>query len=112
MFGHYLYTLTFHGPTQYELASLRSLNTENQERPFDQARTIADACTNHHAENIIPQIMIRLQAKQEQQTALILVEKADTQVACAAKHLISQVQPSRNLSSRTGRVAGSFISNR
>ena len=103
MFGHYLHALTSHAPTQYELASLRSLNTENQERLFGQARTIADACTNHHAENIIPQIMIRLQAKQEQRTALILVEKADTQVACAAKHL-------PNLPGTT--IKKSFIKNR
>ncbi len=89
MFGHYLHALTSHAPTQYELVSLRSLNTENQERLFGQARTKADACTNHHAENIIPQIMIRLQAKQEQRISLIAVEKADTQVACAAKHLPS-----------------------
>ena len=87
MFGHYLHALTVHSPTQYELASQRSLNTENQERLFGQARAIADTCTNHHAENIIPQIMIRLQAKQEQRSALILVEKADTQVAFVAKHL-------------------------
>ena len=52
-------------PQQYELASLRSLNTENQERLLGQARTIADARTNHHAKNII---MIRLQAKREQYT--------------------------------------------
>ena len=89
MFGHYLHALTAHAPTQYELASLRSLNTENQEWLFGQARAIADACTNHHAENIIPQVMIRLQAKQEQRTALISTEKANTQVASAAKHLPS-----------------------
>ena len=84
MFGHYLHALTAHSPTQYELASLRSLNTE---RLFGQARAIVDTCTNHHAENILPQIMIRLQAKQEQRTALVLVENADTQVASVAKHL-------------------------
>ena len=87
LFGHYLHALTCHSPTQYELACLCSLNTENQERLFGQAREIAEGCTNHHAENIIPQIMIRLQAKQEQRTALLSVEKADTQVACVAKHL-------------------------
>lgn len=32
MFGHYLHALTAHSPTQYELTSLRTLNTENQER--------------------------------------------------------------------------------
>ena len=40
-----------------------------------------------HAENIIPQIMIRLQAKQEQRSTLISVQKADTQVSSIAKHL-------------------------
>ena len=89
IFGHYLHALTSHSPTQYELACLRSLNTENQERLFGQARGIAEACTNHHAENITPQKMIRLQAKQEQRTALLSVEKADTQVTCVAKHLPS-----------------------
>ena len=87
MFGLYLHALTAHSPTQYELVSLRSLNTENQERFFGQARAIADACTNHHAENIIPQIMIRLQAKQEQRSTLISVQKADTQVSSIAQHL-------------------------
>lgn len=82
-----LHALTAHSPTQYESACVCSLNTENQERLFGQARGIADACTNHHAENLIPQIMIRLQAKQEQRTALLSVEKADTQVASVAKHL-------------------------
>jgi hypothetical protein len=50
MFGLYLHALTAHSPTQYKLVSLCSLNTENQERFFGQARAIADACTNHHAE--------------------------------------------------------------
>ena len=36
-----------------KLACLRSLNTENQERLFGQARGIAEGCTKHHAENII-----------------------------------------------------------
>ena len=59
MFGHYLHALTAHSPTQYELASLRSLNTENQERLFGQARLmIAECCTNHHPDNVIPQVII------------------------------------------------------
>ncbi len=32
MFGHYLHAITAHSETQYEVACLRSLNTENQER--------------------------------------------------------------------------------
>lgn len=87
MFGHYLHAITSHSPTQYELACLRSINTENQERLFGQARAIADMCTNHHAENVIPQIMLRLQAKQEKHIALLSVQKGDSQVSHVAKQL-------------------------
>lgn len=75
MFGHYLHALTAHLPTQMEIACLRSLNTESQERLFGQARQIAETCTNHHPDNIIPQVMVRLQAKQEQRGVLAAVTK-------------------------------------
>ena len=87
MYGHYLHAITSHCSTQYELASLRALNTENQERLFGQARGIAEACTNHHADNVIPQILLRLQVKQEQHVALASVQKGDTQVSRVAKEL-------------------------
>ena len=87
MFGHYLHALTAHSPEQYELVCQRSINTENQERLFGQARVIAETCTNHHANNVIPQVLLRLQAKQENRAALLSVEKADTQVGQVAKHL-------------------------
>ena len=74
-------------PTQYELASLRSLNSENQERLFGQARVIAESCTNHHPDNVIPQVMLRLQAKQERHMAMASVEKGDSQVSSVAKDL-------------------------
>lgn len=87
MYGHYIHALTAHSPTQYELACLRSLNTENQERLFGQSRAIAETCTNHHPDNIIPQIMLRLQAKQEHRMALTSVQKGDSQVSHVAKDL-------------------------
>lgn len=87
MFGHYLHALTAHCPTQYELACLRSLNTENQERLFGQARTIGESCTNHHPDNIIPQILLRLQAKQDRHIAMAAVRNGDSQVAHVAKDL-------------------------
>jgi hypothetical protein len=62
-----------------------ALNTENQERLFGQARLIAQSCTNHHTDNVIPQVMLRLQAKQEQHMAM--VERSDSQVSHVAKHL-------------------------
>ena len=75
MFGHYVHALTAHLPTQLELACLRSLNTESEERLFGQARTIAESCTNHHPDNVIPQIMLCLQAKQEQHEVLTSVNR-------------------------------------
>ena len=83
MFGH----ITAHCPTQYVLCCLRSLSTENQERLFGQARRIAEMCTNHHAQNTIPQVMLRLQAKQEQRQTLASVESSGSHVGQIAKHL-------------------------
>ena len=42
---------------------------------------------NHHAENVIPQILLRVQAKQEQREALQSVQKGDSQVSHVAKEL-------------------------
>ena len=87
MFGHYVHALTAHTPTQLELACLRSLNSESQERLFGQGRAIAETCTNHHPDNVIPQIMLRLQAKQEQHEVLESVRKGDSQVSHVARDL-------------------------
>ena len=43
MFGNYLHALVAHAPLQYEVISLHSVNTENQERIFSQARKTATA---------------------------------------------------------------------
>ena len=87
MFGLYLHSLTAHAPTQYEPCCLRSLNTENQERLFGQARTIAQACTNHHADNVIPHVLVRIQAQQENRKTMSSVERGDTQVSHVARHM-------------------------
>ena len=87
MFGHYVHAITAHLPTQLELTCLRSLNTESEERLFGQARKIAELCTNHHPDNVIPQIMLRLQAKQEQREILTSVTNGDSQVSHVAKDL-------------------------
>ena len=105
MFGHYLHALTAHSPIQYELCCQRSLNTENQERLFGQARLIAESCTNHHAENI-PQVMLRLQAKQQLSTTLMSVEKSDSQVSHIAKHNLFQDRYSYLHFSERERAAG------
>ena len=63
-FGLYLHSLVVHAPRQYEIVCLKSVNTENQEQIFQQAKQIALKCTNRKPENVIPSVLIRLQAKE------------------------------------------------
>ena len=64
LFGAYLHSLLAHAPRQYEIICLRSVNTENQERMFQQAKKTATNTTNRRPENVIPPVMLRVQAKQ------------------------------------------------
>ena len=52
MFGSYLHALVAHASLQMEIIPLCSVNTENQERVFSQARKTATAKSNRHPENI------------------------------------------------------------
>lgn len=83
----YLHALTTHAQLQYEIVSQKSINAENQERLFGQARRTAEATSNRHPENIIFTIILRLQAKKEAGHMLHSVNEADSQVSRAAKNL-------------------------
>jgi hypothetical protein len=50
MYGIYLHALTSHAPQQYEIVCQKSINAENQERLFGQARRAAEATSNRHLE--------------------------------------------------------------
>ena len=63
-FGIYLHALTLHAPPQYEILNLKSANTEHEERLFGQAKQIVNNASNRHPNNVIPNILLRLQAKQ------------------------------------------------
>ncbi len=63
LFGLYLHSLAVHAPRQYEIVCLRSVNTENQERLFQQAKQIATRCTNRKPDNVITEVLVRIQAK-------------------------------------------------
>ena len=82
-FGSYLHSLVVHAPLQFEIISLRSINTENQERIFNQARRIATGATNRHPQNIISTIVLRLQAKAEYRDIFSGVDIGDSMVAKA-----------------------------
>ena len=64
LFGSHLHALVVHAPTQYEIMCLRSCNAEFEERLFGQAKAIAQATTKKQPNTIIPNILLRLQAKQ------------------------------------------------
>ena len=64
LFGLYIHSLSKHAAEQYELLCLRSINAENQEGMFGQCRRIAENTTNRHPDNVIQQLMLRMQAKQ------------------------------------------------
>ena len=62
LFGLYLHSLVVHAPIQYEILCLRSVNTENQERLFQQAKQIANKCTSRKPNSVITEVLIRIQA--------------------------------------------------
>ena len=51
------------------------------------SRRIAELCTNHHHDNVIPEIMLRLQLKQELGEILTSVNSGDSQVSHVAKDM-------------------------
>ena len=65
MFGIYLHSITFHAPQQYEIVNLKSTNTEHEERLFGQAKGMVHKATNRQPHSVIPNILLRLQAKQK-----------------------------------------------
>ena len=83
-FGLYLHSLVVHAPRQYEIICLRSVNTENQERIFQQAKQIAQRCTNRKPENIIPSVLIRIQAKGMTGVLSNVYQSANTRVESVA----------------------------
>ena len=53
-----------HASKQYdEPVCLKSCNAEHEERLFDQGKWIAENTTNRKPENILPNVLLRLQAK-------------------------------------------------
>ena len=87
LFGSYLHDLSTHAALQYEIVCLRSTNTENQEQIFQQAKHIAERTTNRQPDNVITNILVRLQAKQKLGTLLGSMTQQDSMVKRAAAGL-------------------------
>ena len=63
LYGSYLHHLVVHAPMQHEIISLSSTDAEAEERLFGQGKQIASQASNRHADNVVFNIVTRLQAK-------------------------------------------------
>ena len=87
LFASYLHALTNHAAQQYELVCMRSTNTEHEERLFGQAKAIALNATNRKPNSIIPNILLRLQAKQMKRDMYSTLRNAETRIQKEAHQL-------------------------
>ena len=88
-FGIYLHALTLHAPPQYEILNLKSANTEHEERLFGQAKQIVNNASNRHPNNVIPNILLRLQAKQMKKDLYKTYHESASRISKAASILRS-----------------------
>ena len=87
MFGSYLHAIAVHAPLQLEIVSLSSVNTENQERIFSQARKTAIATSNRHPQNVVSTLTLRLRAKTDLKEVTTSVNKSESRVSKASKNI-------------------------
>ena len=87
MFGMYLHAISVHAPSQYEIVNLKTTNTEHEERLFGQAKDIAQKASNRQPNTVIPSILLRIQAKQENGVIYTSYKELCSQVAKAAEEL-------------------------
>ena len=87
LFRSYLHALVVHAPLLLEIISLRSVNTENQERTFEQARRSATVASNRHPNNVLSTTVLRLQAKATFNNVIDATQGANSMVTRGAKKL-------------------------
>ena len=103
LLGIYLHDLVVHAPAIYHQVCLRSTNAESQERLFSQAKHIGLKATNRKAANVLPTILICMQARQTVGHCQHSIHKQESMVSAAAS----------KLSSYTGTyISDAFISGR
>ena len=59
-----LHNISVHPAPQYEIVCLCSTNSESQERFFAQIKQTRLKATNRRVENVLPTVLLSLQAKQ------------------------------------------------
>ena len=86
LFGIYLHDIAVHAAPQYEIVCLRSTNSESQERLFTQIKQTSLRATNRKVENVLPTVLLSLQAKQKVSVGTSM-KGQDSMVSAVAKHL-------------------------
>ena len=86
LFGIYLHDIAVHAAPQYEIVCLRSTNAESQERLFTQIKQTSLRATNRKVENVVPTVLLSLQAKQKVAVG-IAMNGQDSIVSAVAKNL-------------------------
>jgi hypothetical protein len=65
LFGVYFHNLSAHAGMMVRLISGQASNAEQQERIFNHIKRITRSTSNYHPEQIIPNLLVRLQAEKE-----------------------------------------------
>ena len=85
MFGRYYHSITTHAPILFRIICLRSLNTESQERIFNQVKQITKATSNKQPNHIISNIIQRLHFDQkERSNDSVAIQESEVEVLAAA----------------------------
>ena len=87
LFGIYLHDLVVHAPSIYSLVCMQSTNAESQERLFSQAKHIGLKATSRKPENVLPTILICMQARQRAGDCQQSIYQQDSMVSKAASKL-------------------------
>jgi hypothetical protein len=89
LYGTYFHNITSHAPIQNRLISGRSANTEEQERIFNAITNITRTTSSFHADHVIGNILVRLQAEKHLSANhhASSVEKQQAQVSKLASSL-------------------------
>ena len=86
MFGRHFHALTCHAPLLYRIIAPRLLNTESEERMFGQCKAITRTTSNHRANHIIRNILVRIHEEQKcHDTISSTIKKQESEVEVLAK---------------------------
>ena len=63
LFGKYMHNLLVHAPTQYRLVSGVAINSEDEEREFNNIKTLSSGTTHNRPGHLIGNLIVRREVK-------------------------------------------------